>query len=125
MLIAVVELQVGIAPSEGSSISSASEIASISPVSFSVGLQPIFPGSIIILAMSGIHSVWFQLLSSSGMLSHMCWIVPVEFLVCVGGSFLLPSRLMHGESGLLSMAFRIDLSGVLDQLSQCLCPHSA
>ena len=32
---------------------------------------------------------------------------------------------MHGESGLLSMAFRIDLSGVLDQLSQCLCPHSA
>ena len=95
-LIAAVESLMRIAPSVGGSISSASEAASVSPVSLSVGSQPIFSGSIIILAMSGRHSVVFQLSSSSGMLSHMRSIAHVEFLMWSGRLFLLPPMLMHG-----------------------------
>ena len=96
MLIAVVDLQMRIAPSGGGSISSAGKVASISLISFYVGLQPISPGSIIILAMSGINSVWFQLSSSSDMLLQICRISPVEFLVCVGSSFCFRPDLCMG-----------------------------
>ena len=91
VLLAVVESHVWIAPSDDDSISSASEVASSSHVVLTVGLQPILHDSVLILEMSGVHSVCFQLVSSTGIFSHdMCRTAPVEFMVCVGSSFLLP-----------------------------------
>lgn len=111
------------APSDGGSISSARDAACSSPVSLSVCSHPVCSGSIMILTRCGVHVASSH--ASSSKLLHVYSAAPVEFLVYVSCSVLLPSRLRKGGSGLFLISVRIFLSSELLQLSLCFLPHES